>query len=295
MDSNADLHWWSYNPNNKQNSILFVHGGPGNHSQYFKAWLQDNPEYVAEFGWLSYDQRGCGLSKGIYELSHDHNVNDLPIMIKQIEASGHNISAVMGHSYGATLVYESFIKNKYLDKKVILLGRSPDLLTPANRNLMIDLLLLKLFQEDSYKNLEVDLQGLFDLPSNELWKKKQEIRSVLKHSNKRSLFYWANLSTKEKYEKIKETVNIAEDQSVFRDVAGTMNDPNNPRPHFDITMLAQPVLHILGYYDFLMGGDYFKPTQSSSYIAKAFMFSGHYPHFEEPEKFIVNIKKFIES
>ncbi|MCX4027099.1 hypothetical protein H0A36_21415 [Endozoicomonas sp. SM1973] len=90
-------------------------------------------------------------------------------------------------------------KNKDIDKKLILVGRSPDLLTPANRNMMIDLLLLKLFQEDTYKELEVDLQSLFDLPNS-----------------------------------------------------------------------------------------------FSSYIAESFMFSGHYPHFEGPEKFIVNIKEFIE-
>ncbi|MDE1465246.1 alpha/beta hydrolase [Spartinivicinus poritis] len=295
VDSSVDLHWWAFNPNNKQDSILFVHGGPGNHSQYFKAWLQMYPEYTASFGWLSYDQRGCGLSKERYELSHDNNVDDLQIMIRQIEASGHNISAVMGHSYGATLVYESFIKNKDIDKKLILVGRSPDLLTPANRNMMIDLLLLKLFQEDAYKKLEMDLQSLFDLPSNELWEKKQKIRSELKHTDKRSLFYWANLSVKDKYEKIKELVNIDEDQSVFRDVAGTMNDPNNPRPHFDIKKLTQPALHILGYYDFLMGGDYFKQSSCSSYIAESFMFSGHYPHLEEPGKFILSINKFLES
>ena len=59
----------------------------------------------------------------------------------------------------------------------------------------------------------------------------------------------------------------------------------------DLSLLKNRGILMNGAHDFLMSGD----TLVESNVTKVFQNSGHYPFFEEPEKFIKEIQKFIAS
>ncbi|MBU2712413.1 alpha/beta fold hydrolase [Zooshikella harenae] len=288
------LHWWTVNPKQHKQSILFVHGGPGSHSHYFKHWVSQHQHFSQHFGWISYDQRGCGLSKPHDEYIHDANIDDFLLMLETFADSGINISAIAAHSYGAKLVYDALVNNPKINTKIILLGRSLRADIPAKRNFMMDMILMKLFQKEDYKAIMASTQFDVNDPTS-LWEVKLKFKDTLKNRSIRSLFNWSNFDAMEAFEAIKAQCTLTDNDDIFKAVVNSIHQDSSSTPYYDIAKLKQQVLHIMGSNDFLMAGDLFQSEHHDNYTACVFSKSGHYPHFEEPIKFIETVNDFIKS
>lgn len=288
------LHWWSINPQQHKHSILFVHGGPGSHSHYFKNWVNQCQYFTRHFGWISYDQRGCGLSKPHDQYCHASNIDDFLLMLETFARNDVSISAIVAHSYGAKLVYDALLKKPDINKKIIFLGRSLRADIPAKRNFMMDMILMKLFQKEDYKSIMASTEFDVNDPAS-LWDIKQKFRATLKNRDIRSLFYWSNFEAMEKFETLKAQCTLSDSDDIFKAVVNSIHKDSTATPYYDVSKLKQQVLHIMGSHDFLMAGDVFQPTHHDNYTACVFSKSGHYPHFEEPTKFIETVHDFIKS
>ncbi|WP_431686476.1 alpha/beta fold hydrolase [Hahella sp. NBU794] len=287
-----NLHCWAHNPKQNNAIILFVHGGPGSHSHYFKEWLQRYPIYSEHFGWISYDQRGCGLSAQTPALSHQDNVDDLIAVIHRLSIRHPGFCAVVGHSYGARLLYDALKQDDAIETKAVFLGRSlrPDI--PAKRNFLIDQILMKVFQRDDYATLMQEVEYDIQNPAS-LWSAKQAFRDKLKHEDLRTLFYWSNFQVMDEYAAIKAQTELQESDEVFKQITGSIHSQSGPDEVYDFASLKQDSLHIMGAGDFVMAGDTYTAPGDNAYTARIFSKSGHYPHLEEPEPFIATLERFL--
>ncbi len=215
-------------------------------------------------------------------------------MLDQFTKEGISIPAIVAHSYGAKLVYDALSERPDIDKKVILLGRSLRGDIPAKRNFMIDMILMKLFQKEDYKALMESSTFDYEDPDS-LWGIKQKLRDTLKNREPRNLFYWHNFLAMESMEAIKEQCLLIDNDEIFKAVVSSIHQDGNNTSYYDIAKLKQQVLHIMGSSDFLMAGDLFEPDQHDNYTACTFSGSGHYPHFEESERFIETVNDFIKA
>jgi pimeloyl-ACP methyl ester carboxylesterase len=290
-----DLHVWIKRFSAQPKAyVLFVHGGPGSHSGYFEQALVELREFHAsEIGWISYDQRGCGRSAGDPEkLTHDINLKDLTSVIEHFADTPDlpNITAVFGHSYGVNLAYEYF---RDIDPtaalKFISVGRSMRYDIPSKRNLMIDIMLLKLFQTEEYSQVmrSIDSENLT------LLELKQTIRNHLSDVKKRSFFYWGMLDRRTWYENLQSKVAFKDNDKVFQSVVKTfVTNPN--RKHYDPNELSQSTCWIMGMQDFLMGGESVLVDEKKNRFKQiVYPSCGHYPHFEAPERFMNDMYTFL--
>ena len=279
------------NENKIDGYILFVHGGPGNHSAYFQRLIEKEDVYQnPRIGWIFYDQRGCGRSEKVDSvslLSHQKNLVDLSSLLDHYKNIGTKIIGVFGHSYGVRLAYETLINRLDLPyHHLIMAGRSAYKILPACRLVAIDLLIIKNDQPKDYEDL-IEVLSQSDKP---LWKHAELIRSKLKNVAKRKDFYWANKDRRSQYEKIIEEVAINENNDIFWQVRSTF-DQGPQNEIYDPKLLKQKVLWINGAHDFLMGGETVLPEQKDYVVT--FNGSAHYPHIEEPKRFMAEIEKFI--
>ncbi|WP_020408397.1 alpha/beta fold hydrolase [Hahella ganghwensis] len=288
------LHWWTVNPEHRAESILFIHGGPGSHSQYFKQWVLQHERFTRNYGWVSYDQRGCGYSESADQYSHARNVDDCLSMLDRLATEGVVITAIAAHSYGAKLIYDVLQVNPGIDQSIVLLGRSLRADIPAKRNFMIDMILLKLFQTEDYKSLTLTADYDVNDPAS-LWDIKQKLRETLTNRDIRGLFNWHNLAAMDKLENIRAQCSVSDNDDVFKAVVGSIHQKAAIVPDYDFGGLRQRVLHIMGSSDFVMAGDLFVPEDRHNYRSRVFSHSGHYPHFEEPDRFIETVEAFLLS
>ncbi len=268
-------------------TLLFVHGGPGGHAGYFEEGLRTLPGLASGIGWVTYDQRGCGRSGG-GELSHETNIEDVFAIVRSLKAEGIELDGIVGHSYGAWLAYDCVRREKSLFKRLVMIGLGPDFREPRTRSLIMDLIALKLQQPEAYQALYHELQSHAESP----WKISKRVRDVLQTTDLRKLFYWGNLEAMRWYDQVKRTVQIQESDEVYRSVRASLyeNEEMVSGPHLD--RIEAPTLWINGVQDFLMSG----LGQAFGHVqVEHFMGSGHYPHFEEPEKFVRILESFIGS
>lgn len=286
-------------PEDCEGYILYVHGGPGNHSAYFELILHDLPEYKNHnLGWICYDQRGCGRSNAaknmvLEELSHSRNINDLAKIYKYLKGEKNmNIKALLGHSYGAWLAYEAAIEIGDKNLPIVLVGLSESITHPRNRSLFQDLFYLKVNQPDEYHQI---LEEMDSNPGASIWKMAKKVRSSMKTTDMRKYFYWANLKTLDYYERIKASSDLMEtNDEVFRQVRRDLykDEESLTGPHLD-KIPSQKVAWINGFHDFLMGGENVSLKGQENLIT--FYKSGHYPHIEEPGQFVSTISDFLRE
>lgn len=275
----------SLNHNDNNRYILYVHGGPGNNSSFMENFYETNLIFKKlNLGLIVYDQRGCGKNKIEDNVTHDQNISDLNSIFKYWNTSqNHNISAIYGHSYGGTLVNDFIEKNK-LNIPIIISGRSPLREVPSIRNRLIDQLILKINQPDDYIKSN-DLISDLDVKSTEA---RKLLRSLLNDPKIRNRFYWYDLKNMENYEKILFELDSKENQEIFYSVMESIRAKGNLKN-------LEPIgkyLWIQGKYDFIMGGDI--PNISKLDI-KLYENSGHYPFFEQTEKFVNDINYFLAN
>ena len=116
-------------PNSKPSNdvIVFVHGGPGSNSSYFEKALQEIPSFLnGRFGWLTFDQRGCGRSNSFSDssITHEKNMEDLKGLLDALEVRNYNSITVYGHSYGARLGFDTFRAFPEIKSKLVMGGRA---------------------------------------------------------------------------------------------------------------------------------------------------------------------------
>lgn len=277
-----------HSPDGAAPHVLFVHGGPGSHSAYFEAAIREFPAYHSgNIGWITYDQRGCGRSDG-GELSHAANIADLRALCRHVTQDlGIRLGAILGHSYGGWLAYDVISSDPSAAPRLILAGLGPDFREPRNRSLMMDLFALKLQQPEDYARLYPSIVK----SDGEPWRLAKLVREALKSIDLRKQFYWANANAMRWYEQTKSKITVRESDPVYRTVRETLyaDETRIDGPH--VKKLGVPVLWINGLQDFLMSG---LPTASPNLTFNLFKGSGHYPQFEEPEKFVGSLLRFLE-
>lgn len=285
-----------YNPLKSNNYLLYVHGGPGSHGDYFFNGIQEMEPYRnINYGWISYDQRGCGRSKQKADTSpitHEDNVKDLLELAAHIRNErGMNLVAVMGHSYGAWLAYDMLAANTDFNAKLVMLGQCPSIHLPRDRSLLIDLALLKLYQPDDYARIYPQLIG----PPSLMWRHSKLVRNTLHDTTQRRSFYWANPEAMKWYADIQDKVGISDNVQTFAEVMRSLKSRYD-----DIKFVIDPIsrikhgfLWVLGYHDFLMGGEI--DTDPEKYPMVKFWQSAHYPHFEEPTRFCDELVRFLDE
>lgn len=288
------LHFTAYAPHGVNRFILYVHGGPGSHGEYFFRGIQEIDSYrQINYGWISYDQRGCGRSarkKDGSHITHDDNIGDLLQLVEHIKNNLElNLVAIMGHSYGAWLSYDALAARADLNVKLVMVGQSPSIHLPRDRSFLIDLTLLKLFQPDDYARIYPQLIG-GTLP---MWRHSKIVRQALHDAGMRRKFYWSNPDVMKWYAELQAKVDNADNDQTFVEVMRSLK----PKYEDDNVVIdpklriKQELLWILGYHDFLMGGEI--ERDRGEYPIMRFWQSAHFPHFEEPERFCDELTKFL--
>lgn len=277
-----------HTPENCQGYIIYLHGGPGSHSAYFERALKDIPAYQRlSYGWVTLDQRGCGRSaKSETPVTHSHNLEDVRTLVEKLQSSNHSIKAILGHSYGARLAYELCLDNSTSIESFILLGRAEDPLCSYKRSLYMDVLILKFLEPDKYQDLLPTLSQVTK-PDLEL---RKLVRKTMASDDPRKNFYWGNYETLKWFEKIKAEINMPDDNEVFMQVLKSF-PPLDQQKALLSQNLTKNLLWINGWHDFLMGGD-MSFGEKHDYI-EIFSGSGHYPHYEEAERFIERVQQFL--
>ncbi len=285
-----------HTPENCQGYILYVHGGPGGSSILFEKALDDLKAYSTfNYGWITYDQRECGRSctpSYFLSVSHQDNINDLRELAYYLQNTmSISLVGILGHSYGGLLAYDTFLENPEMNYKLIFVGVSQSLHLPRNRSTQMDLIILKTEQPEDYK----EAYNLINSATEPLWKHAKRIRELVKNPDRRRSFYWANPEIMNWYLTSQKELGVSADkQQTFVKIMQSMRDRYQvPHASIDPSKLTQKYLWILGYYDFLMGGDSEDNSQSSSIIL--FNKSAHYPHLEEAERFIMEVTKFLNE
>lgn len=279
-----------HEPADPRGHILYVHGGPGSHGAHFEEAVKEVEAYKRlKYGLVSYDQRSCGRSdKSVEPMTHIRNIDDLRMLYHQLNAGDNlNLVGVFGHSYGAWLAYDMLLANPDIGIKLILAGRSVDRLLSRNRLVLIDLILLRIFQPEDYMELTQIIKN-YDGP---MWKLAKTIRSRMKDTTMRKMYYWGNLEIMRWYDQLKERVSIPDNDSVFHEVRETMYEDDANLRDFDPDLLEQDVLWINGFHDFLMGGELYSDSVDTPITT--FLNSGHYPHLEEADRFVDVVNAFL--
>jgi len=276
---------YEYGEKPGQPVVVYVHGGPGSHSHYFASALKEIPELAeGSLTWLLYDQRGCGCSESGDELSHKANIRDLAKLLSWADTEyGSNFVGVVGHSYGAWLAYDTLTRLNYLGPKkpLIMVGLNPNRGLPRQRNLTIELILAKLNAPEEY---DLFLNSQPALVGEESWRSKDALRQVPFNRDLRGLFYWANLQSKAWYEDLKKRCLYQENDQIFVKVRDSIyEEVVDP---IDFSLLPKGSTLLLGYQDFMMGGELLETNHPLIHFFK----SGHYPQYEQPTDFLAVIK-----
>lgn len=271
--------------------VLFVHGGPGSHSAYFEAAIQKLPAYQsARIGWVVYDQRGCGRSaqSSPADLTHADNMDDLASLCRTLPGVlPRPLRAVFGHSYGARLTYDTFKRHAEIDQHLILAGRSVYGADSMNLSTLMDLYILR----DKHPEAFARAYEIVSKHDGDASDKFSEVRALLdeqERQRERGKYYWGNQQARSWYEGLKATVPVKDNDAVFEQVRGTYTEDHTV--HFNPASLTQKTTMVKGYWDFLMAG---ATTQGLTTNVVTFNGSGHFPHFEEPEKFVGKLQALL--
>lgn len=283
------LHVTTLTPTNHKGYILFVHGGPGGHAACFEEAVSELSSYRnGPFGWICYDQRSCGRSdKSLSGPTHEENISDLVGFIRHLQTEKQNsILGVLGHSYGGWLAFHTLTENRDLAYPLVVVASATDMRTAKNHSFAMDMFELRLDQPQVYERLLPELNN-FQEP---LWEFQKRIRKEAAPLKRRSLLMWGNLTTMAWYENIKKRVGMPESWELTHEISSKIG-PNYMLKQIDPSLLEEKMLRIMGVHDFLMDGDQHYPGDRNNFTT--FLKSGHYPHFEEPERFVKELRSFF--
>ena len=185
--------------------LIFIHGGPGLNCGTIE-YLIENEEFftLLDCNIVLYDQRGCGKSVSFFskeeKISHSDNVNDLQEIYQYLtDAVKLKVKGLIGHSYGAKLLFDFYRKTK-LNVPGVFVSTADSILTPRLNNLMSDLVYLKKTNPDKYQE---SISKMDNMDLKTVWQLTEELAPFFLENKDRHYLYWANLSIFEKFKRFK--------------------------------------------------------------------------------------------
>jgi proline iminopeptidase len=240
---------------------------------------------------IVYDQRTCGRSTEFFKdpgkVVHAYNINELQeIYYYLTEKAGIKIKGLVGHSYGAKLLFD-FLKKSKLYIPSVFVSTADSILTPRLNNLISDLGYLKKVDAEKYQEITAKMNKI-DLKT--IWKLTEELAPFFQENKDRQYLYWANLATFERIRKIQKKIGLPNNPGTFMSVRQDLYS-NEDNFSVDIDSLEVPHLWINGFQDSVMGD----PVNGLSGKGQVILFyrSSHYPHIEENERFCEMMNAFL--
>lgn len=270
--------------------IIFIHGGPGLNSGVIEYLIDNNTLFNSlSCNIILYDQRNCGRSaRSEKSTLHQDNCHDLHTIISYLTTSHQlKIAALMGHSYGAKLLFD-YYKKYHCKIPGIFISTADSLLIPRLNNLMMDLSFLKETNPDVYTST-MQKTALFDL--EQIWKISEELDPLFQKNKKRPYLYWSNMKWYKIVSAIQKKINVPLNRKIFESIRKELYS-NESNLSVDIDKLDINKIWINGFHDFIMDGS--KTAVSNPKNIIPFFYSGHYPHIEENERFNEIVNEFID-
>ncbi len=270
--------------------VLFIHGGPGFNSGILEYLIEHHHLFNSlQYNIILYDQRNCGKSNKLPgHVLHQDNINDLQKIVLHLTAHCNlNICALIGHSYGAKLLFDYY---KRFESTIpgVFISTAKSILTPRLNNLMLDLSYLKKSNVDLYNKIfnEID-----DIDLNKLWKISEQLTQIFQENKDRPYLYWANLEYYNLVQEVQKRINLPSDTKTFISVR---QDLYSSESNFSVNIneLEISKLWINGFHDFVMNGHEVAMSKDPGVIT--FYKSSHYPHLEENDRFSELLNEFIK-
>lgn len=298
LDEYKDLHVVRYCkegfPRVDRPFLLYVHGGPGSHPGDFEVDLRTKDSLSSgPFDWVVYHQRGCGQSDTWTEVTHDDNIRDLEQLCKTLptKLAPSRLVGVFGHSYGARLAFETFFEHPEIRLKLLLAGRAIQPEDSMNLSALMDLYILRNTDRDRFAEayaLAARCEGSISSVGRQI---KELFSDQDLRQQQREQYYWGNLEALKLWKQAINGIPLKDNDDVFYSVSASIRSRAPRVKIYDPSLLKQDCLLLQGFWDFMMAGAT-KPPIDDSYVVK-FNGSGHYPHFEETEKFLSVAKSFF--
>jgi len=270
--------------------VVFIHGGPGLNCGIIEYLIEHHKLFNSlNHNVILYDQRNCGRSNKISEtVLHRDNIDDLQKIIIHL-TSRHKlkISALIGHSYGAKLLFD-YYKNYSSIIPGVFVSTATSILTPRLNNLMLDLSYLKKNNFDQYNRLLNEINS-HDL--DKIWEISEELTPLFQENKDRPYFYWANVERFHTVQEVQKNINLPLDMKTFVSVRKDLYS-NESNFSVDIDNLKLSKLWINGFHDFIMNGHEVVVSKTSNITT--FYQSSHYPHIEENDHFTELLNEFIK-
>jgi len=204
---------------------------------------------------------------------------------------GSPLVGVFGHSYGARLAFETWLEHPEIRLKLLLAGRAIQPEDSMNLSALMDLYILRATDERRYQ----DAYALVAACEGNVSDVGRQIRELFPDAalrqRQRQHYYWGNLTALEEWKATCAQNVLKDNDEVFYSVAASIRSSPPRVKLYDPALLSQECRIILGFWDFMMAGAT-KPPIDEVYVEK-FSGSGHYPHFEEPAKFMALAKAFF--
>lgn len=275
--------------------VIFVHGGPGLNAGVVEHMVESGGIYdTLEANIVFYDQRSCGRSKLVdNSVGHTDNVTDLGEIVNIIVGRlGYSVVAIIGHSYGAKVVFDYF-QTKPSNILGIFIASAPSILKPRLTNLILDLNYLKTTNPELYMHILSDFDG--KLGPEKIWAITERLAETFKENKARPFFYWANLITKEEAIHAAKSISLPINADVFCSVRKQLYS-NEEGCSVDPEIIPDvKSLWINGFHDLIMGGPEAICTAGKKISPLTFFKSAHYPHLEEPDLFCEKVNEFIKK
>lgn len=285
-----DFYISKFTKNTNMTYVVFIHGGPGLNCGIIEYLIENHKLFSSlNHNIILYDQRNCGRSNKISKTAlHRDNVEDLQKIILYLTSHYKlKISALIGHSYGAKLLFD-YYKNYSSLIPGVFISTANSILTPRLNNLMLDLFYLKRNNCDQYKKL---LNEINSPDLNKIWEISEELTPLFQENKDRPYFYWANLECFHTVQEAQKHINLPLDMKTFVSVRKDLYS-NQSNFSVDIDNLEFTKLWINGFHDFVMNGH--EEAMSQNPKITTFYQSSHYPHIEENDRFNEMLNEFIK-
>ncbi|HAT9029223.1 TPA: alpha/beta hydrolase, partial [Legionella pneumophila subsp. pneumophila] len=216
------------------------------------------------------------------------NINDLQKIILYLDDHFNlNIHALIGHSYGAKLLFD-YYKNYESTIPGVFVSTAQSILTPRLNNLMLDLSYLKKSNLELYNKI---LNEINNLDLNKIWELSEQLTPVFQENKDRPYLYWANLEYYNLVQNAQKKINLPLDMNTFISVR---KDLYSKEANFSVNINELKIrkLWINGFHDFVMNGHQIALSNIHEIIT--FNKSSHYPHLEENDRFSELLNEFIK-
>ncbi|MGQ3891430.1 alpha/beta fold hydrolase [Legionella sp. CNM-4043-24] len=283
----------SFTQNRDLPCLVFVHGGPGLNCGVLEYMIEQDGIFDAlEYDIILYDQRGCGRSRFTIEtVRHIDNLCDLQIICELvISKENYDIAGLIGHSYGAKLVYDYLHNRSHNNIPGIFISTASSISVPRINNLLLDLMYLKTVDVDQYQEI---INNFDEHDYDNIWNITVRLESIFITNPYRALLYWANLEIKDRAQKIQNNIGLSRNENIFISVREDLYSISK-NYSVDIDQITDvDCLWINGFHDYIVNraGN----TLPLNTDIMTFYKSSHYPHIEEPERFIQEINNFIKN